>query len=176
MGYVRDNFTEEEERKLYDKAIESEGRSLRYENEDVRGDRDFWWSLLERDKRIYIEAATKELRDDEEFVIKALRDEADNIQYASLRLRNDKDVCMAVLYENNNLLTGFEGEQILDDYDFMIKLVKEYNWENVKFASEDLRNDEDFMRAALRQSSRAKAYIGSELLKDESFMSEVEKY
>ena len=176
MGYVRDNFTEEEERALYEKAIETEGRCLQYENEDVRADRDFWWSLLERDKRIYIEFADKDLRDDEEFVIKALRDEADNIKFASLRLRNDKDVCMAVLYENHNLLTGYEGEQILNDYDFMIKLVKEYNWENVKFASEDLRNKEDFMKAALRQSSRAKEYIGPELLKDESFMSEVDNY
>ena len=120
MGYVKDNFSESEERELYERAIETEGRCMQYESEEVRDDYDFWWSLLERDKRIYIEFASKELRDDEEFVIKALRDEADNIKYASLRLRNDKDVCLAVLYENHNLLTGFEGDQIRNDYDFMV--------------------------------------------------------
>ena len=165
-----DGMSEEEKRSIYERAIETEGRSLRNETEAVRNDWDFWWSLLERDKRIYIEFAPREFRDNEEFVIKALRDEADNLQYASERLRNDKDVCMAVLYENNNLLTGFEGREILNDYDFMAKVIREYNWENVKFASEKLRNDKDFMLNALR------AYIGSELAKDESFMQDAEKY
>ncbi len=171
-----DNLSEAEKENIYNRAIETEGRSLKNESEAVRNDWDFWWSLLERDKRIYIEFAPKEFKDNEEFVIKALRDEADNIQYASYRLRNDKDVCLAVLYENNNLLTGFEGEEIRNDYDFMIKLVKEYNWENIKYASDRLRNDKDFVRAALRQSGKAKAYIGDTLLKDESFMQEIEKY
>ena len=176
MGYVKDNLSESEASALYEKAIETEGRSLKNETEAIRGDWDFWWSLLERDKRIYIEFAPKEFKDNEEFVIKALRDEADNIQYASYRLRNDKDVCLAVLYENHNLLTGFEGEEIRNDYDFMIKLIKEYNWENIKYASDSLRNNKDFVLAALRQSSKAKSYIGSRLLSDESFMQEIEKY
>ena len=171
-----DEMSEEEKSRIYEKAIETEGRSLRNESEEVRNNWDFWWSLLERDKRIYIEFAPKEFKDNEEFVIKALRDEADNIQYASYRLRNDKDVCLAVLYENHNLLTGFEGEEIRNDYDFMAKLIREYNWENIKFASDRLRNDKDFVRIALRQSGKAKDYIGSKLLEDKAFMEEIEKY
>jgi len=171
-----DNLSDEEKKYIYDKAIETEGRSIRNEPEYVRNDWDFWWSLLERDKKIYIEFAPIEFRDNEEFVIKALRDEADNIMYASPRLRKDKDVCFAVLYENHNMLTGYEDESIRGDYDFMMKVIKEYNWENVKFATEKLRNDKDFMRSCLRQSSKAKAYIGSKLLEDEAFMQEVEKY
>ena len=171
-----DNLSEAEKESIYRRAIETEGKSLRNESEAVRNDWNFWWSLLERDKRIYIEFAPKEFKDNEEFVIKALRDEADNIQYASYRLRNDKDVCLAVLYENHNLLTGFEGEEIRRDYDFMMKLIKEYNWENVKFADDKLRNDKEFMRSALRVNGRAKAYIGDDLLEDESFMKEVDRY
>ena len=171
-----DNLSEQEKSMIYEKAIETEGRSLRNEPEYVRNDWDFWWSLLERDKRIYIEFAPKEFRDNEEFVIKALRDEADNIMYASDRLKKDKDVCLAVLHENHNLLTGYEDESIRNDYDFMIKLIKEYNWENVKFATEKLRNDKDFMRATLRQSGKARDYIGNRLREDEEFMKEVEKY
>ena len=47
-----DNLSEQEKSMIYEKAIETEGRSLRNEPEYVRNDWDFWWSLLERDKRI----------------------------------------------------------------------------------------------------------------------------
>ena len=77
--------------------------------------------------------------------------------------------------ENHNLLTGYEGETILNDYDFMIKIIREYNWENVKFASKDLRNNKDFMRSAIRVSSKAKSYLGDKLLEDESFMEDIER-
>ena len=165
----------DEEKVAYDRAVETEGRSMRNEPEAIRRSWNLWWALLERDKRIWIEDAPTDFRDNEEFVIKALRDEADNIKYASYRLRNDKDVCLAVLYENHNLLTGYEGETILNDYDFMIKIIREYNWENVKFASKDLRNNKDFMRSAIRVSSKAKSYLGDKLLEDESFMEDIER-
>jgi len=166
----------DEEKVAYERAVDTEGRSMGREPEVIRNSWNLWWALLERDKRIWIEDAPLDFRDNEEFVIKALRDEADNIKYASYELRNDRDVCLAVLHENNNLLTGYEGETILNDYDFMIKLIREYSWENVKFASTKLRNNKDFMRTAIRENSKAKDYIGDELLEDEAFMEEIERY
>ena len=163
----------DEEKVAYEKAIGSEGNSMGREPEAIRKSVNLWWALLERDKRISIEFAPRELRENKEFVIKALRDEADNIRYASPELKKDRDVCRAVLYENHNVLTGYEDPSILNDYDFMMDCIRNYSWENVKLASENLRNKKDFMRSAIIVNSKAKEYIGSTLAKDEAFLEDI---
>ena len=163
---------------IFDFLTDFETQSPQYDK-SISPKRGKIFTLTRRNKKIDInDLQWKYLNGDGDFrsdEVKALRDEADNIKYASYRLRNDKDVCLAVLYENHNLLTGYEGETILNDYDFMIKIIREYNWENVKFASKDLRNNKDFMRSAIRVSSKAKSYLGDKLLEDESFMEDIER-
>ena len=108
--------------------------------------------------------------------IKALEDEADNIKFASERLKNDSEVVLAVMHENDNCLTGFEGERIRNDYDFIMKLIKEYSWKNIKYASKDLRNNKDICREAAKRGKDAKEYFGEQVLSDSEFMEEIEKY
>ena len=173
-------MSDEERENIIERAISTEGRSLENESLEVRNDRDLIMEILrrtfDRGKKVYLTYIGNDLKDDEELFILAIKIEADNMQFASRNLKNDKDTCIATMKENYNMLTGFEGDEIRNDYDFMAKLVREYNWENVKYASEKLRNDEDFMRNALRQSSKAKDYIGDRLRQNESFMNDVEKY
>ena len=173
-------MSDEEREDIIERAIQTEGRSLEYESREVRNDEDLIMEILrrtyDRGKKVYLKFIGEELKDKEDLFILAIKIEADNMQYASRNLKNDKDTCIATMKENNNRLTGFEGEEIRNDYDFMAKLIRDYSWENVKFASEKLRNDPDFMRNALRQSSRAKDYIGDRLRENESFMKDVDMY
>lgn len=172
---IEKKYDDIERQNAYERAILSEGLSLKDEP-TLRKDRDFVMSLLDRDKKIYIEHFCEEFRDDKEIVIKALEDEADNIKYASERLKNDPDVVLAEMHENDNCLTGYEGERIIDDYDFIMKLIKDYNWRNIKFASKRLRNNKDICREAYKRGSGAKDYFGNEVLLDSEFMQEIEKY
>lgn len=172
---TKKKYDDVERQNAYERAILSEGLSLKDEPILCK-DRDFCMSLLERDTKIYIKYFGSDLLDDAEIVIKALEDEADNIQYASESLKNKPNVVLAVMHENDNCLTGYEGERIRNDYDFMMKLIKEYSWKNIKYASKDLRNNADICREAYKRGRGAKEFFGERILSNEEFMKEIEKY
>jgi len=84
-------------------------------------------------------------RDDEEIVKDAILQNYEDLQFASMRLRNDAD--------------------------FMLSCIREVHYECFKFASDAMKDHEEFVKAAVKQDYNAMAFASERLRNDDKFMS-----
>ena len=104
-------------------------------------------------------------KDNKEVMLKQVAKNPFNLQCASDRLRNDKDLVLSAMEQTNDQrLLQFAGNQIRDDKDFILAAVKKNGW-NLQHASERLKNDLDVVYQALLQKEHTHIHIGDELKK-----------
>lgn len=68
------------------------------------------------------------------------------LQFASEKLRNDKDVVLEAVKQDGRALR-FASENLRNDKDVVLEAIKQDEWA-LQFASEELRNDKDVQIAA----------------------------
>jgi len=83
-----------------------------------------------------------EFNDDDKVVEAAVKNEGAQLQHASDRLRNKKDIVLLAMRQDPHALEH-AGEEIRNHRDFMFKLIKK-NKELVQYLGEDLRVSEDY--------------------------------
>ena len=96
---------------------------------------------------------SEELKDDEDIFL-AVFDKGKQegvqtgicIRFASIRLRNDKNIALKALQAGASL--NYFGTKILDDYDFMMDAVKN-NGSNLEYANFKFRDDYDMVMTAV---------------------------
>lgn len=102
-------------------------------------------------------------RDNKEVMLKQVAKNPFNLQCASDRLKNDKDIVLSAMEKTNDQrLLQFAGNQIKDDKDFILLAVSKNGW-NLQHASDRLKNDLDVVYQALIQKEHSHIHIGDEL-------------
>jgi len=173
---ISDSKLSSEKKNILERAIESEGLSLENETYELRNDKDFIIELLKSEKKISIKDISEELKDDKEVILLSIKCDPNNFLYASYELRNTEEVVLTELKYNHGKLSGKEGDSILNNYDFMVNVIREYDWENIKFSSSDLRNNKDFCREAAKKNYESINYFGDSVRLDTEFMNDIKVY
>jgi hypothetical protein len=87
-----------------------------------------------------------------------------SLEYASDRLKNDKEVVMKAILNNPSFIE-YASEELQNDMEIMLIAVKD-NAENLCYASPSLQNNKKLVLTAFEDSDRASFYVGSELRKE----------
>jgi len=121
---------------------------------------------------VSLENFSKEIRDNKELVLMAIKKNDENYQYASERLKNDKSIFLQQLKYHQSL---HRSDQRIIDKDFLIEVISKLEpvdeFKRLKFsdihqikkvlsqgktvltyASEELKNDKDFVIATIKHN------------------------
>jgi len=111
------------------------------------------------------------LRNDKEFVLRLVRDYYGASKYASIELRNDKDVVLLEAIHNRKFFKDVPPE-LWDDEEFVLKLIRHYDIGHFevridKLISKRLLNNAEFI---LEEADKLLYYASKRLLNDEEFI------
>ena len=120
----------------------------------ISNNKDFMIALVLKDSS-YLQHASDDLKDNEEVVLAAvIKSESTNswksFSFASERLRNDPGMAMAAIAKDYRALQ-YASDEIKDNKDFIITLIKDGYSYILQFASERLRNDKEVVIEAVKQ-------------------------
>lgn len=94
-------------------------------------------------KKLFLWDLSKDLQDDKDVVLEAVKSDIYGLKYVSDRLRYDKDVVL-IAVKCNGLLLSLTSEKLKDDRDVVLAAIKE-SLLALRFASERLQNDKNFL-------------------------------
>lgn len=129
--------------------------SLRYVSDRLKDNKSFVIEMIHKHpSKDILHNASHRLQDEEDVVMLAVSLSSDNLEFASTRLKNDRQF-MEVLFDkidNYDLddLFRYLGNELRDSHTFMIKHKGEQN-EYLDYASDRLKDDETFIMALLTQ-------------------------
>jgi hypothetical protein len=89
-----------------------------------------------------LQYASDRLRDDKDFVLEQVGSNGDVLEYASNRLKDDEEVVLAAILSDLSALK-YASDRLKDDKEFFLSLVK-INYYTLKYASDRLRSDINF--------------------------------
>jgi hypothetical protein len=95
----------------------------------------------------------EEHKNDNSFMLAAIRIHGRVLKYASNELRTDKEIVLAVVKQNINRLL-YASEELKGDRDFILDLVRQ-NGLALHYASEELRNDYEIALIAYQNNREA---------------------
>uniref|UniRef100_UPI002148EE26 DUF4116 domain-containing protein n=1 Tax=Endozoicomonas sp. SESOKO4 TaxID=2828745 RepID=UPI002148EE26 len=104
--------------------------------------------------------------DHKEKVMNALRKHG--LEYASQRVRNDKDFVLHAISEHP-LELQYLSEKLRDNRDIVVAAVEKYPWA-LRYASERLRTDKDIIRMAIADSIDTLSFASEKVLSDREYM------
>jgi len=124
---------------------------------------------------------------EKEFVLDAVKQNGNMLQYASDDLRDDNDVVETALKENTSVLkyalksstkhivskNGYALQYASDEYkndkEVVLAAVKQYGYA-LKYASDELKNDKEVVLAAVKQNGYALQFASNELKNDKDVL------
>ena len=90
------------------------------------------------------------------------------LQYASLKLRNDKEIVLAAV-KKHGLGLQFASAELKKNKDIVLAAVNQTG-DALEYASEELKKDKDIVMAAVNQNGRALAHTSPELQRDKEIV------
>ena len=93
-----------------------------------------------------LQYASERLRDDKDVVLAAVKEDGHTLQFVSDRLRDDKDVVMAAVKQEGYIL-DYASSRLKDDEEVVLAAIKEYAYV-LEIASDRLKNDYNFIKEA----------------------------
>lgn len=151
-------------------AVKVHGYLLKYAHESLSRDRDVVLAAVKEDANA-LEYASAELQDDKEIVLAAMRCKnhaGSFFQYASSRLRGDKDCAMAAVSNVGEHLADASAE-LRSDPDVVLEAIVQSS-ASFRHASEALRSDKEVALTAVSISYRAIQYVSEELVTDDDIL------
>lgn len=110
-----------------------------------------------------------DIRNNREFMLKAIELNSDCIGYSSNKLLNDSDYMIEVIKKNPKCI-NFASVDLKHEKDFMLKAIERDIW-CMEYARENLLNDEDFVLQAIeRQNYKCLVYGNIKFRGDKEFM------
>ena len=103
--------------------------------------------------------------DDKQKALNAVRQDGCNLQYASDKLKNDKDVVFTSFQQLRYLLSTRKLEDYKDVKDMFLEGVKK-DGSALQYANNELKNDKVFVLDAFKQNGIALRYASNELKND----------
>lgn len=112
-----------------------------------KNDKELVLKAVQRSHRAQcLQFASDTLRDDNEVVYYAARQDGRAMQYASERLRNDKDFLKAIMSIPRHFYIVRYASKLLDDEDFILEIATEFENAGVlEFASDRLKNSKELV-------------------------------
>jgi hypothetical protein len=183
------------EKEMTTLALQSNADAFQYASPTIRGDRDFVLSLLKpggqkawmatifphiteelkKDRELVLKLVTcdclklesldESFRDDPEIVSAAYGGLGYSLQYASERLRNDRDFVRKKLGLGGYTFFHYAGEKLKNDKAFVLELINSHRLLQgvYQYASAELRDDEEVARAALTYSGHLLPWAGNKV-------------
>lgn len=150
------------------KEIIEEGQYylLKYASEDLKGNRELVLKAC-RDTRA-IQFASKELRQDRDFLLQVISKNGGASKYIDEEFRQDDSFMMDAIEINPSALAG-ASKKIRSDRDIILQAIKR-DGKCIVYASEELRRDKALVTEAVRQSAFAIVHISRDLQDDREFM------
>ena len=112
----------------------------------------------------------KQLKDDRNVVLAAVKVNANALEYASEELKDDKEVVLAAVKKSGNALE-YTSKKLKDNREVVLAAVKK-SGNALRHASEELQGDKEVVLAALKKSGNAFKYA-SNTLKDDKYVAKV---
>lgn len=154
-----DNFRRDREIALA--AVKNDGRDMRYVGELLKNDRGFILASLERGNILGIQFVSYELRDDYEIIMKAVNAAGIALDYASERLKNNKDIVLAAM-RNQAWSLKAASEELRSDATIFLEAIKS-DIRNLQFASSILKNDYHFIFQGVNMQGVALQHASKDL-------------
>jgi len=108
--------------------------------------------------------ASKDLQNDKEVVIKAVKQNGIALRYASKNLKNNKEVAIEAVKQNGDSLQ-LASEDLRNDKEVVIEAIKQ-NAYSFKCASKNLKNDKSIINVALMQNLDISKYINVNIMRN----------
>ncbi len=96
------------------------------------------------------ERIPRELRNDKEVVLEAVKQYGWALSYASKELRNDKEVVLEAVKKDGRALE-YASKELQNDKEVVLEVVKKDGW-TLEFTSKELQNDLDVVLTAVKQN------------------------
>lgn len=165
LAYANDAWKADEDVVLA--AVRGCGWALEYVDKKLRNNRDFIIKAVQLRGEALRYANL--FHGDKDVVLKAVQQDGHSIAYATDLLKADRDVVLAAVRQNSYVLERVNA-RFRVDRDFMLAAVernRETPYSNtsvvLKFADEALKSDKDFMLAAVQKHGNALKYAHSVL-------------
>lgn len=135
-------------------------------------DKDFFYYLLENDfNGDSLRCIDKKLLDNKEVMLDAVTINARVFQYASERLRKDRDVVSNALKKRPYNMK-YVGKPLLNDKNIVLLGLKN-NGMFLQYVDEALKNDKDVVREAFKARSKSLQYASNTLKNNKEYMLEL---
>ena len=115
---------------------------------------------------VALEFVSNRLKNDREIVYNSVSKVGWTTCYASDKLRGDKDLILAGVKVDGQILY-YASKELRDDKDVVLEAVRNKGL-ILKYASHRMRRDKEIVLEAIKQDKRAKEYIASEELLNDS--------
>ncbi len=157
------------------KTMDVNSYSIEFASEELLADRDFMEAIPQEDHPDAWTHASKELRDNKEFILKHTT--ANRFNRVSGKLRADKDVVLYAMRLDGRDLQ-FASVELCDDSEVVLEAVKQIPYA-LQYASNRLRSDRNFVLGLIRshkQYGTVLAYASEDLWSDEELVQEAIKH
>lgn len=178
---VSDKSTIDELKKLVDEKeqlLEAIGynahsaTTLKFASEELRNDKDFVLKAIRRNEYA-LRYASERLRDNKDFILEAVKQSGFNLKYASERLKHDKEIILTAVKKNSYALE-YAPKRLRDDREFILEAVKN-NGLALKYASEELKDDKEVVLEAVKDNGLALKFAPERLRDNEEVVLEAVK-
>lgn len=123
-----------------------------------------------------LQKASKKLKDDKDVVLAAVHNAGYALRYASGRLKNDKEVILTAV-DNSNSAFVYTGHTLQNDKEFILEILKSSSFTGyfLRYVNAELRNNKEFMLDAIKIYPYNVYYASDELKNNKAFMLDVVK-
>jgi hypothetical protein len=115
-----------------------------------------------------LEFASDRLKNDKEIVLAAVKQNGLALDHASDELKNDREIVLAAV-KQNGLALDYASDELKNDKEIVLAAV-EQNGLALSYASEELKNDKEIVLAAVEQNGLALNYASDELKNDKEIV------
>jgi serine/threonine protein kinase len=121
----------------------------------------------------FLQHTSKELQNDKETIVEAVKQDGWALEFASKELQNNKKVVLQTMKQNGRALE-FASKELQNDKEVVLQAVKQ-DGSALKHASKELQNDKEFVLKAVKLYGMALEYASKELQNDKEVVLEAVK-
>lgn len=153
--------------------------AFQHASERLKRNRQVVLAAVRQDARHLADALDARMRDDEEIVLAAVSQNGGVLQYASERLKSEKDFVMKAVCHSTKgtsdsedptrLVFAYISEDFKTDREVVLAAVRRTGMA-LKFAPKDFQNDREIVLAAVSEDGRAFQYASQQLKEEKDFV------
>jgi len=158
------------DREIVELVVSQFGETISHASKDLRADKDLVLRAMRGSfgNGNYLEYASRELKDDPDVALAAVKSDGSALEHVSARLRNDRKI-VSTAVKSSGWALKYASKQLRADRKIVLSAVKQIGVV-LEFASPDLKKDTGVVEAAIRSQdcggSEAFEFAAKELQRD----------